>query len=268
MTKKIGFIGVGNMGSAIIRGLASRDDIELHGMDQRMAQLRELSEEYSVVMQENGVDLVKVCDYIVLAVKPQHAEAVVKEITGDLDTSKCLISICAGLTLDRFEDWTEGRCAVVRVMPNTPALVNESVFRHFALENENLTDEMKEFVPGIFAAIGQAHILPEKMFDAFTGVIGSGPAYVFYFMEAMIESGVALGLTRDQATEMVKGLFLGSAKLADESEYPVTQLREMVTSPAGTTIRALMHFDRKALRGDIIDGVFESYKRSIELGKK
>ena len=267
MTKKIGFIGVGNMGSAIIRGLASRDDIELHGMDQRMAQLRELSEEYGVVMQENAVDLVKVCDYIVLAVKPQHAEAVVKEITGDLNASKCLISICAGLTLDRFEDWTEGRCAVVRVMPNTPALVNESVSA-ICLENENLTDEMMSFVPEIFAGIGQAHVLPEKMFDAFTGVIGSGPAYVFYFMEAMIESGVALGLPRDQATEMVKGLFLGSAKLADESEYPVTQLREMVTSPAGTTIRALMHFDRKALRGNIIDGVFESYKRSVELGKK
>lgn len=267
MIKKIGFIGVGNMGSAIIRGLASRDDIELHGMDQRMAHLRELSEEYGVVMQENAVDLAKVCDYIVLAVKPQHAELVVKEITGDLDVSKCLISICAGLQLDRFEDWTEGRCAVVRVMPNTPALVNESVSA-ICLENENLTDEMKNFVPGIFAGIGQAHILPEKMFDAFTGVIGSGPAYVFYFMEAMIESGVALGLTRDQATEMVKGLFLGSAKLADQSEYPVSQLREMVTSPAGTTIQALMHFDRTAIRGNIIDGVFESYERSMELGEK
>jgi len=267
MTKKIGFIGVGNMGSAIIRGLASRDDIELHGMDHRMAQLRELSEELGVVMQETAQDLVKVCDYIVLAVKPQHAETVVKEITGDLDTSKCLISICAGLTLARFEDWTEGRCAVVRVMPNTPALVNESVSA-ICLENENLTDEMKEFVPGIFAVIGQAHILPEKMFDAFTGVIGSGPAYVFYFMEAMIESGVALGLTRPQATEMVKGLFLGSAKMADQSEHSVTQLREMVTSPAGTTIRALMHFDRQAVRGDIIDGVFESYYRSMELGEK
>ena len=267
MTKKIGFIGVGNMGSAIIRGLASRDDIELHGMDRRMAQLRELSEEYGVVMQETAVDLVKVCDYILLAVKPQHAESVVKEIAGSLDASKCLISICAGLKLERFEDWTEGRpvpwCGSC---PTPRALVNESVSA-ICLENEKLTDEMKKFVPEIFAGIGQAHILSEKMFDAFTGVIGSGPAYVFYFMEALIESGVALGLPRDQSTEMVKGLFLGSAKLADQSEYSVTQLREMVTSPAGTTIRALMHFDRQALKGDIIDGVFESFYRSEELGK-
>lgn len=267
MTKKIGFIGVGNMGSAIIRGLASRDDIELHGMDHRMAQLRELSEELGVVMQETALDLVKVCDYIVLAVKPQHAESVVKEIADDLDASKCLISICAGLPLERFEAWTENRCAVVRVMPNTPALVNESVSA-VCLENINLTDEMKEFVPGIFAGIGQAHVLPEKLFDAFTGVIGSGPAYVFYFMEAMIEAGVALGLTRAQTVEMVKGLFLGSARMAAESDHSVTELREMVSSPAGTTIRALMHFDRQSVRGDIIDGVFESYYRSMELGEK
>ncbi|MBG0789926.1 MAG: pyrroline-5-carboxylate reductase [Desulfovibrionaceae bacterium] len=267
MTKKIGFIGVGNMGSAIIRGLISRDDIELHGTDQNMTKLRQLSEEFGVVMQETAVDLAKICDYIVLAVKPQHAEGVVREIAANLDASKCLVSICAGLPLKRFEDWTEGRCAVVRVMPNTAALVNESVSA-ICLENENLTDEMKQFVPDMFAAIGQAHVLPEKMFDAFTGVIGSGPAYVFYFMEAMIESGVALGLSRGQSTEMVKGLFLGSAKLAAQSEHPVTQLREMVTSPAGTTIRALMHFDRQSLRGDIIDGVFESYYRSVELGEK
>jgi len=262
MTKKIGFIGVGNMGSAIIRGLASRDD-----MDRRMAQLRKLSEEYGVVMQETANDLVKACDYIVLAVKPQHAESVVKEFAADLSGSKCLISICAGIKQAQFEDWTEGRCAVVRVMPNTPALVSESVSA-VCLENENLTDEMKQFVPEVFASIGQAHVLPEKMFDAFTGTIGSGPAYVFYFMEAMIESGVALGLPRDQSTAMVKGLFLGSAKMADESEFSVTQLREMVTSPGGTTIRALMHFDRQALKGDIIDGVFKSYNRSVELSKK
>ncbi len=267
MTKKIGFIGVGNMGSAIINGLASRDDIQLHGTDRHTAKLTILSKECGVVAQETAVDLAKVCDYIIVAVKPQHAESIVKEIAPELNSSKCLISICAGLTQGQFTEWIDSRCPVVRVMPNTPALVAEGVFA-VCLDDEELTDDMKSVVPEVFEAIGQVHILPEKQFDAFTGVIGSGPAYVFYFMEAMIESGVALGLTRPQATEMVKGLFLGSAKLADESEYSVTQLREMVTSPGGTTIRALMHFDRQAVRGDIIDGVFESYMRSIELGEK
>nr|WP_321514281.1 pyrroline-5-carboxylate reductase [uncultured Pseudodesulfovibrio sp.] len=267
MTQSIGFIGVGNMGTAILKGLTSRDDIKLHGFDLHTDNLVRAGKEYGLVAQKSALDLAKACDYIIVAVKPQHAEPVVREIATALDSSKCLISICAGLSLAKFEEWTESRCGVVRVMPNTPALVNEGVSA-ICLDNVNLSDEMKEFVPAMFKGIGQAHILPEKQFDAFTGVIGSGPAYVFYFMEAMIESGVALGLTRSQATEMVEGLFLGSAKLAAESDLSISQLREMVTSPGGTTIRALMHFDRQAIRGDIIDGVFESYFRSIELGDK
>lgn len=266
MTKKIGFIGVGNMGSAIINGLASRDDIELHGTDRHMANVMELGHTVGLVAQETPADLAKVCDYIVVAVKPQHAEQVVNEIAAELDDSKCLISICAGIPQATFKEWSKGHCPVVRVMPNTPALVAEGVSA-ICLEDADLTEEMKTFVPEVFKGIGQAHVLPEKLFDAFTGVIGSGPAYIFYFMESMIEAGVALGLTRAQVTEMVKGLFLGSAKLANESDYQVTQLREMVSSPGGTTIRALMHFDRQAVKGDIIDGVFQSYLRSIELGK-
>ncbi|WP_319466921.1 pyrroline-5-carboxylate reductase [uncultured Pseudodesulfovibrio sp.] len=267
MTKKIGFIGVGNMGSAIISGLASRDDIQIHGTDPNSAKVYALSKQFGIVVQENAVDLAKVCDYILLAVKPQQAEPVVREIASKLDDSKCLVSICAGIKQSQYKEWVDNRCPVVRVMPNTPALVSEGVSA-VCLDDDGLTDEMREFVPSLFEAVGQAHVLSEKQFDAFTGVIGSGPAYVFYFMDAMIESGVALGLTRQQATEMVKGLFLGSAKLASESEYSVTQLREMVTSPGGTTARALMHFDRQAMRGDIIDGVFECYLRSIELGEK
>ncbi|SOB57246.1 Pyrroline-5-carboxylate reductase [Pseudodesulfovibrio profundus] len=266
MTKKIGFIGVGNMGSAIIKGLASRDDVEIHGVDLHGVALAKLGKECGLVAQDSAKDLAKVCDYIVIAVKPQHAEPVVKDISRELTADKCLISICAGLTTAHFKEWTKHQSPVVRVMPNTPALVNEGVFA-ISLEDSDLTDDMKETVPSIFEGIGQVHILAEKQFDAFTGVIGSGPAYVYYFMESMIEAGVALGLTRQQVTEMVKGLFLGSSKLASESEFSVTQLREMVSSPGGTTIRALMHFDRQAVKGDIIDAVFESYKRSIELGK-
>ncbi|ADU62521.1 MAG: pyrroline-5-carboxylate reductase [Pseudodesulfovibrio sp.] len=265
MSKKIGFIGVGNMGSAIIRGLASRD-VELHGVDHDADKLAALDKEFGVISHDSPLALANECDVIVVAVKPQHAEPVVKEIAAELGAAKCLVSICAGITLSRFKDWSEGVCPVVRVMPNTPALVSEGVFA-VCLDDRDLSTEMKTFIPGLFQGIGQVHILPEKLFDAFTGVIGSGPAYVFYFMEALIESGVALGLSRTQSTEMVKGLFSGSAKLAAQSDLSIPQLREMVTSPGGTTIRALMHFDRQGVRGDIIDGVFESYLRSIELGE-
>jgi len=266
MTKKIGFIGTGNMGSAILNGLASRDDIERHGYDHHKDKLAQLAASCGLKAHDSVLSLAEACDIVVVAVKPQYAEAVVKEIAASLDASKCLVSICAGLTVERFRDWSEGRCPVVRVMPDTPALVGESVSA-VCLDDKDLTDEMKSFIPDLFKAIGQVHVLPERLFDAFTGVIGSGPAYVFYFMEAMIEAGVALGLTRPQVTQMVKGLFLGSAKMAAESEHSVSQLREMVTSPGGTTVRALMHFDRQGMRGDIIDAIFKCYERSIELGK-
>ena len=128
MTKKIGFIGVGNMGSAIIKGLASRDDIELHGVDLNKDNLAKLGREYGLIAHGSAVDLTKTCDYIVVAVKPQHAEPVAKEIATELNETKCLISICAGITQSMFRDWTEGLCPVVRVMPNTPALVAEGVF--------------------------------------------------------------------------------------------------------------------------------------------
>ncbi|CCH47756.1 pyrroline-5-carboxylate reductase [Pseudodesulfovibrio piezophilus] len=266
MTKRIGFIGVGNMGTAIIRGLGTRNDLELHGVDHNETRLGELGKEFGLSSQASAQELAQVCDIIVISVKPQHAESVVKRITPELNSSKCLISICAGIAQAQLKKWSDSLCPIVRVMPNTPALVNKGVSA-VCLEDSDLTEEMKKLIPSVFEGIGQVHILPEKQFDAFTGVIGSGPAYVFYFMEAMVEAGVALGLTRIQATEMVKGLFTGSATLANESSFSVTQLREMVTSPAGTTIRALMHFDRQSVRGDIMDGIFESYKRSKELGK-
>lgn len=266
MTKKIGFIGVGNMGSAIIKGLASRDDIELHGTDLHKDTLEALGKSCGLTAHDSALELTKACDYIVVAVKPQHAESVVREITPELTELKCLVSICAGLTQAQFKEWAGNACPVVRVMPNTPALVAEGVFA-LCLEDPILNDDMKQFVPGLFDVIGQAHVLPEKLFDAFTGVIGSGPAYIFYFMESLVDAAVALGLPRPQATEMVKGLFLGSSKLADESDYSISQLKEMVTSPGGTTIQALLHFDRQAVKGDIIDGVYASYRRSKELGE-
>lgn len=265
MSRKIGFIGVGNMGTAIIRGLASRD-IEIHGIDLNTARLDELHEELGLVVETNAAEMAGKCDYVLLAVKPQHAEPVVREIAPELNDSKCLISICAGLTSQQFREWTGNACPVVRVMPTTPALVGEGVFA-VCLDDTALTDDMKTSIPELFKGIGTVHELSEKLFDAYTGVIGSGPAYVFYFMEALIEAGVSLGLTRPQSVDMVKGLFLGSAKLAAESDHSVAELREMVSSPGGTTIRGLMHFDRNAVRGTIIDGAIEAYLRSVELGE-
>lgn len=150
-------------------------------------------------------------------------------------------------------------------MPNTPALVGGGVSA-VCLDDSKLTPLQREMVQTIFASVGSVHVLEEKSFDAFTAVAGSGPAYVFYFIEAMVEAAVAAGLPRAQAAGIVAELFSGSLKLANQSMTHPSLLREMVTSPAGTTIAALMHLDRQAVRAAIIDAAVASRDRSKALG--
>ena len=150
-------------------------------------------------------------------------------------------------------------------MPNTPVLVGAGVFA-LCFDDPTLDGERRDFVRSVIKPLGQVHELPEKLFDAFTSIAGCGPAYVFYVMDAIVEAGVNLGLPRNQTTDIVKALFSGSAKLAEEGGLHLAELREMVTSPAGSTIRATMHFDRMAMRGVIVDAVREAYDRNVELG--
>lgn len=267
MSKKVGFIGTGNMGAAIIKGMAGDKNINLLGFDLNKAALGLLAEETGLTQTDTARDLAKESDYIVLCVKPQHASAVLEEITPELNESKCLVSIAAGLTVSSLKDFSENRCSVVRVMPSTPALVNAGVFA-VCLDDSHINEDQASFAREMFKPLGDVYLLAESQFDAFTGVIGSGPAYVFYFIEAMIESAVELGLPREHATAMVEKLFEGSTKLAQESKLHVSQLREMVTSPSGTTVQALIHLDRTATRANIIDAVRKSYERSAELGRK
>jgi pyrroline-5-carboxylate reductase len=263
MTVSIGFIGLGNMGAAIVRGL---EGVEVHGTDLNAANVQRLAHECGLQPAENAEELAACCDYLVLAVKPQHAQSVCGALAPLLRKEQCLVSICAGLPMQKLSTWINDACPVVRVMPNTPALVNDGVFA-VCVDHEGLTEEQKSFVRQLFRGLGQVHVLPEKDFDAFTAVIGSGPAYVFYFMEACIEAAVELGISRPVATQMVEGLFTGSARLAAQSDQHVSVLREMVTSPAGTTIEALIHMDRAAMRANMIDAIRACYERSIELGQ-
>jgi len=265
MGPAIGFVGTGNMGTAIIRGLAPLG-FDLYGTDLDKARLEELRRDCGLTPLGSPAEVARHADYVLLAVKPQHARPVLKGLAPSLDSGKCLVSIAAGITMERLRKWSQARCPVVRVMPNTPALVGGGVSA-ICLEDEGLNGAQKEQLREIFAAVGSVHVLPESLFDAFTAVAGSGPAYVFYFMEALVEAGVSLGLSRQQATEMVQGLFSGSARLAAESGQHLSLLREMVTSPGGTTGRALAHLDRQAVRAAVMDAVAASYERSQELGK-
>ncbi len=262
----LGCIGCGNMGAAILRGLAGREGLTLGGFDLDEARVAALAEEIGMEPIHSAREVAERCDYILVAVKPHQVPHLLKDLASRLTPRQTLISIAAGIRLEQLKSASSGVCPVVRVMPNTPAMVGSGVFA-LCLDDPALGEGQKEFVRDMFQALGQVHELHERYFDAFTAVAGSGPAYVFYFMEAIVEAGVVLGLTRDQSTAMVKGLFTGSAKLAEESSLHLSQLREMVTSPAGTTIAATSHMDRQAIRGHIIDAVKASCTRSKELGE-
>lgn len=260
----VGFIGTGNMGSAMIKGLSTREDVALVGTDLSRDNLDALAP-YRLEALDSAIEVAERADYVVLAIKPQDARTVCSDIAGVMDRDKCLVSICAGIRQDKLAGWIGGACPVVRVMPNTPAMVGAGVFA-VCLEDPKLSETQQAFAAELFTDVGDVHILPEKLFDAFTAVAGSGPAYVFYFMNALIEGAVTMGLTRPQATRIVQKLFTGSAKLAAESEFHLEVLREMVSSPAGTTIEATNVFDQLGVRGAIVEGVRACCKRSEELG--
>ncbi|MGE4299787.1 MAG: pyrroline-5-carboxylate reductase [Desulfovibrionaceae bacterium] len=262
----LGCIGCGNMGSAILKGLAGREGLSLIGTDVNAGAVKALAASIGLEAADTPKEVVENADYVLLCVKPHQMKGLLHDLAPHLQPRQTLISIAAGLTLEQLKAFSSGVCPVVRIMPNTPAMVGKGVFA-VCLDDPALKDSQKDYVLGMFGSLGQTHVLAESYFDAFTAVAGSGPAYVFYFMEAVVEAGVALGLTRDQSTAMVKGLFTGSAILAEQSDHHLAQLREMVTSPAGTTIAATNLMDSHALRGRIIEAVKAACARSKELGK-
>lgn len=259
----IGFIGVGQMGTAMLRGLAGRDDVELCGYDVNAARLTDLARGLNFTPMGSAAEVAAQADYVVLAVKPQHLAALMDDV--HLRPEQCLVSIAAGITQARLADLVGGVCPVARVMPNTPALVGAGVFA-LCLDDQRLSAAQRAFLPDMLASLGRVYVLPEGQFDAFTAVVGSGPAYVVYFMEGLVEAAVTLGLPRQEATEMVLGLFDGTSRLAVESDKRLAELRDMVTSPGGTTARGLNHLDRQAVRAAIIDAAVAAYHRSRELG--
>jgi pyrroline-5-carboxylate reductase len=265
MAAVIGFLGAGNMGSAIIKGLAGVTDVSAVAYDVNAQQIASLVKDNLAAAAKTPEELAAKSDYLLLCVKPQYLGPAMAELAPHLKPETVVLSIVAGVTMTKLRELTAGRCPVVRIMPNTPALVGAGQFA-LCLEDPTLGDARKTFVSELFAKLGRTYVLEEKFFDAFTGLAGSGPAYVLYFMEALIESGVLMGFPRDKATDIVSGLIEGTAKLAVESGIHPSVLREMVTSPAGTTIEALMHLDRKAVRASVIDAVVASRDRSKALG--
>ena len=253
------------MGGAILTGIAESTSHTLYGYDTDRERMRPLIAK-GVRAVADMVSLVRGSTMVIVALKPHLVEPVLREIKPHLKPETLLLSLAAGISLSRLQQAVDGLCPVVRVMPNTPALVGAGVFA-LCLDDPALTPEQKKTVLDLFGAIGTTFDLPDEKFNAFTAVIGAGPAYVFYMMQALTQAAVTLGFTKTDATRLVNALFTGSAKLARESQSGHAELQDIVCSPGGVTICGINYMDRRGMRGQIIDAVLAAYMRGLDLEK-
>ena len=266
--KIIGFIGGGNMAEALMKGLLAGG---LPAADLRVAEPSEerrlfLADRYGVFATGENRTVAAGSDIVILAVKPQIAPAVLKDIGADISPDKLLISIMAGIRTDTIEAACPAGTRVVRVMPNTPALVMDAASAIAA--GASATVEDVSLARRIFELVGKGWLVDEKLMDAVTGLSGSGPAYVLTFIEALSDAGVKNGLPRDVAFGLATQTVFGSAKLLLETREHPALLREKVTSPGGTTIAGLHVLEKEGFRGTIINAVDVATARSKELGGK
>ncbi|WP_043808290.1 pyrroline-5-carboxylate reductase [Rhodococcus triatomae] len=265
---RIAVIGGGRIGEALIAGLAKAGHAakDLVVAEQYPPRAQELAGRYGI-RATTVADAAEGAHVVVIAVKPADVDAVMVELGKvdlDGDLEQLIVSLAAGIPTARFESKLPAGFPVVRVMPNTPMLVGEGVSAIAA--GRYATAEHLDTVRGILGAVGQVVTVAEAQLDAVTAVSGSGPAYVFLVAEAMIESGVGLGLTRATATELVVQTLVGSAAMLAESGSTANELRADVTSPGGTTAAAIRELERGGLRTAFDEALFAARDRSAALG--
>jgi pyrroline-5-carboxylate reductase len=268
MNKRIAFLGGGNMAEALIKGLlvsgAAKPD-QIFVTDISSERLTHLQKTYGIIIQRTNADATREAEIILLSVKPQVIDKVMADIAGVVDDKKLVISIAAGITISRIENALGGKERVVRVMPNTPALVMAGAAGiapgRYATSDDLASAQL------IFGSVGRSVVLDEKLMDAVTGLSGSGPAYVFMIIDALSDAGVKAGLPRALALELAAQTVYGSAKMVLETKEHPGKLRDMVTSPGGTTIEGLHALEKGKLRATLMNAVEAATARSKELGK-
>ena len=260
---KIGFIGGGNMAEAMIKGMTSRGMKDILVSEPRNERRRYLQENFGIQTTESNKEVASSCNIIILAVKPQNMDSAINEISEVVTEDRTVVSIAAGITLDYLSSKLKTK-KLIRVMPNTPALVQEGMSVISLCECFSGRDI--SVVREILMSIGKVITLPEKYMDAVTALSGSGPAFIALFIEAMIEGGIKTGLNNDDALTLAVQTLAGTSKLLDSGMGP-SKLREMVTSPGGTTEAGLKIFDKKGFKGIVSDAVEAAKNRAEELGK-
>lgn len=260
----IGFIGGGNMAEALIRGMRIEGMRDIIVSEPKEERRQYLENSYQIRTTASNQEVVAASEIIILAVKPQNMGPVLDEITAGVDETKTVVSIAAGITLGYLQSKLK-TTRLVRVMPNTPALVLEgmSVLSLCSCLPEPVIGPVRQ----IFMSIGKVMTLPEKQINAVTALSGSGPAFIALFVESMMTAGEHLGLSPDSARELAVQTLVGTAKQIGEGMSP-EQLREMVTSPGGTTAAGLAAFAENGLKDITIASLAAAHRRAEELGRK
>lgn len=264
----ISFIGGGAMCEAILKGIlvakgATPDEITI--AEPRKIRRNELSKKYGVITTASNLNAVSNnADIIVLAVKPQVVSFVLNEIDKSISTRQLLLSIVAGVKLDTLTK-SASHASVIRVMPNTPAQIGSGVSVWTA--SNSVSDKQKEMVASLLQPLGiEIYVENETLIDMSTALSASGPAYVFAFTESLIDAGIHIGMSIELSTELAIHTVLGSAKMLKETGIHPAELRNLVTSPGGTTEAALIKLEAGGLRSTLIQAVEAAYQRALQLG--
>ncbi|HEY4541979.1 MAG TPA: pyrroline-5-carboxylate reductase [Noviherbaspirillum sp.] len=265
---KIGFIGGGNMAAALIGGLAGKltAGANIHVVDLNPEALQRLRAQFGVTVAPQIDATLATCDVVVLAVKPQQMKDVVAQFKPHLQR-QLVLSIAAGIRGADLARWLGNYRAIVRTMPNTPALVGKGITGMVALDGVNATQ--RDAADAILRAVGTTVWLDdESLIDPVTAISGSGPAYVFYFIEAMQQAAQEMGLSAEQGRELALATFAGASELAERSSEPVSVLRERVTSKGGTTYAALTSMEASGVKQALVTAMKAAAARGRELGEE
>jgi len=262
---RIAILGTGKIGESLLAGLRSSDWADIIASSRREERAAELRERHGVEATTSNTEAIEGADIVVLAVKPQDIEALLGEIGHLLLPEQTVLSVAAAITTARIERHLAGDVPVVRSMPNAPSTVHEGIAGMCA--GRHAGRDHLDRAGTVLRAVGDVVEVPEDQMDAITAVSGSGPAYYALLAEAMIEAGILLGLSREISTRLVVQTMLGTAKLLrDEKVHPV-ELREMVTSPGGTTIRAIRELEQAGVRAAFLNAINAAMERSKELAR-
>lgn len=253
---KLGFIGTGNMASAIMGGVIKNEIFaanEIIGADVFAAGREKVKEQFGINVTADNKEVIEKSEVIILSVKPQFYASVINEIKDDIKEDQIVITIAPGKTLEWLAEQFGKDVKIVRTMPNTPAMVGEGMTA--ACPNEHITEEDLAYVKKILESFSRVEVVPEKLMDTVTAVSGSSPAYVYMFIEAMADAAVSGGMARPQAYTFAAQAVLGSAKMVLETGMHPGALKDMVCSPAGTTIEAVRTLEERGFRSAVIEAM-------------